>query len=77
MNNPKIKLETKKIYGRNQKVLNFKIALDIIVTDEVEKDCNEIPLDKAIQLAKLELERYASSNDGSEVLLNAEPLFNY
>jgi len=56
--------------------IEFKIKLTAYVPDKY-KNAEEIPLAEAIKIAEERLEDYGSSNDGSEVLLNATPLFEY
>lgn len=66
----KDKKTTPKIEVKDNR-LCFKIKLS------VQTDKQHLSLNEAIELAKQKLEYLASSNDGSEVLLNSEPIFDY
>lgn len=54
--------------------ISFKIKIKAYLNHNDKR--SEISLSEAIQIAKEQLEQYASSNDGSEVLANAKPIFD-
>ena len=55
------------------KIIKFKIEIEAELHNSDNR--TEIPLSEAINIAKRQLDYFGGSNDGSEVLMNANPIF--